>query len=158
MKVKPFGKIRQLIASNSSQPQRGGKRDGKCTRPEGGKPISKPRCCLKKKRISPHARDQKAEAATNAPTNPFRSLPGFSDRLPLFSSVPATAPLPATATRERGPWTAGAAVPHAARGRAATHPSRWALATAAAAGWRRAGIGGDRRAPAADMCLEPALP
>lgn len=62
---------------------------------------------------------------------------------------------------EPGPGTAGRAVPRAARRHAATHRSRSARATAAAAGWLRAGIREGWRALApevADMWLEPASP
>ncbi|CAN0309589.1 unnamed protein product, partial [Rangifer tarandus platyrhynchus] len=92
--------------------------------------------------------------ATNAPTDPLRSLFGFSDPASLFPPAPAASPLLATASWRAGAADRGVTVPHAAGSHAATHPSRSALATAVAAGWQRAGICEGWRAPApedADM-------
>lgn len=92
--------------------------------------------------------------ATNAPTNPFRSLFGFSDPASLFPPAPVAPPLLATTSWRAGAADRGVTLPHAAGSPAATHPSRSALATAVAAGWQRAGIREGWRAPApedADM-------
>lgn len=135
--------IRQFTIFKLLATQNVRKGKGKCAQPERGKAITKPR--LKK---------TASLTATNAPTNPFRRLFGFSDPASLFSPAPVASPLLATASWRAGAADRGVTVPHAAGSHAATHPSRSALATAVAAGWQRAGIREGWRAPApedADM-------
>ena len=87
--------IRQFTIFKLLATQNVRKGKGKCAQPERGKAITKPR--LKKKKKKPTV-ETASLTATNAPTNPFRSLFGFSDPASLFSSAPVASPLLATAS------------------------------------------------------------
>lgn len=142
--------IRQFTIFKLFATQNVRKGKGKCAQPEKGKAITKPRLFF----FKAHTVETASLTATNAPTNPFRSLFGFSDPASLFPPAPVAPPLLATTSWRAGAADRGVTVPHAAGSHAATHPSRSALATAVAAGWQRAGIREGWRAPApedADM-------
>ena len=148
--------IRQFTASNSLQPRRCGKERENAPNPRGksnNQTMFFEGLKKKKKKKGPRSGDRQP-GCNKCPGNPYRTQPvRISDPASLFS--------PAAASWQAGAVDGGEAVPHAARSHAATHPSPSALATAAVAGWLRAGIREGWRALApedADMWQEAPLP
>lgn len=158
VKVKPFGKTSGNLSLQTPRNPEEEEKKWKMRPTRGGKPHTT--SCLKKKKNPTQWRPPAWLQQMPRQTLPA-VFPDFPTRLPFFPPAPAAALLLATASWRAGAVDRGGAVPRAARSHAATHPSRSALATAAAAGWLRAGIREGWRAPApedANMWLEPRSP
>lgn len=125
-----------------------------------GKPTAKPHFFFFFKQPT-HSRDQKPRLQQMPRQTLSAASLGFPTRLPLSSRPQRQHPFSQPHPGEPEPGTAGEPCPAPPRAAPLTHPSRPARATAAAAGWLRAGIREGWRAPApedADMWLEAPLP